>query len=122
MNHNSRRRLVVFCILTLAFVVSAFGQDYKPFLGKWSMTSESGGDPVTWTLVLKETDGKLLAVLASDQGEQPAKGTSFADGTLKFSAPYQGEDYDIELKLADGKLVGTWSGNGDSGKTSGTKL
>jgi hypothetical protein len=115
-------RVVAFFLLAIVSAVSMLAQDYKPWLGKWSMTSETGGDPVTWTLVLKEADGKLAAVLASDQGEQPALNTTFVDGVLKFRAPYQGEDYDIVLKMAAEKLDGTWSGGGDSGKTSGTRL
>jgi hypothetical protein len=45
-----------------------------------------------------------------------------ADGSkIHLRAPYKGEEYDIDLKLVDGKLVGTWSGNGDSGETKGEK-
>ena len=111
-----------FCFVTCTVIFSALGQDYKPLVGKWDMTSETNDDPVKWTLVLKETDGKLTAILASDGGEQPAKDFSYADGVIKFKAPYQGEDYDIELKAVSGKLDGTWSGGGNSGKTSGIKI
>ncbi len=48
--------------LLLALVILAFSlsaqSDYKSFVGKWNMTSETDGDPVHWTLVLKDTDGK----------------------------------------------------------------
>jgi hypothetical protein len=116
------QRMVAVFLLTCAVVVSALGQDYKTLIGKWNMTSETSVDPVKWTLVLKESDGKLAAFLATDGGEQPAKDFTYADGVLKFKAPYQGEDYDIELKVTTGKLDGTWSGGGNSGKTSGTKI
>jgi hypothetical protein len=88
------------------------------------MISETnGGDPVNWTLMLKDSDGKLTAVLATDQGEQPAKDFTYTHGVLKFEAPYQGNYYDIKLKATPGgKLDGTWSGGGDSGETSGTKM
>jgi hypothetical protein len=102
-------------------VVCAPGQDYKALIGKWNMTSETGGDPVKWTLVLKEADGKLTGFLATDEEEQAAKDFTYADGVLKFKAPYQGEYYDIELKVAGEKLDGTWTGGGDTGKTSGAK-
>jgi hypothetical protein len=46
--------------------------------------------------------------------------TSSGD-TIKFKVPYEGADYDIDLKATDDMLVGTWSGGGNSGKTSGTK-
>ena len=44
-----------------------------------------------------------------------------AEGRIRFKAPYQGEDYNIDLTMDGDKLVGTWSGNGDSGKTSGER-
>jgi hypothetical protein len=122
MTHTVIQRILSIFLLTCMAVVSLLGQDYKTMIGKWTMTSETNGDPVTWTLVLKEQDGKLTAFLATDEAEQPAKDFTYADGVLKFKAPYQGEDYDIELKAIGGKLDGTWTGGGDSGKTSGTKI
>jgi hypothetical protein len=116
------RRFFALCLAIMVLTVSAPAQDYKPLIGKWNMTSESSeGDPVEWTLILKQSEGKLTAGLATAEGEQPAKDLTFADGVLKFKAPYQGSDYDIELKATADKLDGTWSGGGDSGKTSGTK-
>jgi hypothetical protein len=116
------RRLFALCLAAMVLVVSAPGQDYKPLIGKWSMTSESSGDPVQWTLILKDSEGKLTASLDTGEGEQPAKDLTYVDGLLKFKAPYQDVDYDIELKAIEDKLTGTWSGGGDSGKTSGTKI
>lgn len=115
------RRFFVLCLAIMVLAVSAPAQDYKPLIGNWNMTSESDGDPVKWTLILKESEGKLTADLGTAEGKQPAKDLTFADGVLKFKAPYQGADYDIELKATADKLDGTWSGGGDSGRTSGTK-
>lgn len=115
-------RLLVLACLIGCFAVSMLAQDYKGLLGKWSMVSETdGGDVVNWTLVLKDANGQLTAFLSGEGGEQPTKSFSYTDGVLKFKVPYQGEDYDIELKATPEKLNGTWSGGGDSGKTSGTK-
>ena len=121
MTHNKTRRILTVCLLACIVIVSALGQDYKALIGKWNMTSETDSDSVNWTLVLKENDGKLTATLATDQGEMPAKDFNFVDGVLKFKAPYEGQDYDIELKATQGKLDGSWSGGGASGKTTGTK-
>jgi hypothetical protein len=116
------RRFFALCLAVMVLAVSAPGQDYKPLIGKWNMTSESSdGDPIKWTLILKETEGKLTAALDTDEGEQSAKDFTFADGVLKFKAPYQGVDYDIELKATADKLDGKWSGENNSGKTWGTK-
>lgn len=116
------RRLVLSYLAACLFALAAFAQDYKALLGKWSMTSETdGGESVNWTLVLKDDDGKLAAYLSADSGEQAAKNFSYKDGVLKFEAPYQGDYYDLDLKVSGDKLDGTWSGNGDSGRTTGVK-
>jgi hypothetical protein len=115
------RRFFAFCLGLMVLAASAHGQDYKSLLGKWNMTSESNGDPVKWTLTLTESGGKLAGSLGAGEGEQPAKDLTFADGVLKFQAPYQGSYYAIELKATADKLDGTWDGGSDSGKTYGTK-
>lgn len=122
MVHNSIKRTLAVCLMACVAVISLMGQDYKTFLGKWNMTSETSGDPVQWTLILKDSSGQLAGFLTTDAGEQPIKGLTYADGVLKFKAPYQGAEYDIELKVTAEKLDGKWSGGGDSGKTSGTKV
>jgi hypothetical protein len=121
MPHNLIQRLLALCLLTCLAAFSALAQDYKALLGKWDMTSETDADPVKWTLILKETDGKLTGSLSAGDQEVLVKNFSYADGVLKFKVPYEGQDYDIELKSAADKLVGPWSGDGNSGRTSGTK-
>jgi len=116
------RFILAFCLLAGFSAMSLLAQDHKALLGKWSMTSETEGDALHWTLILKDTDdGKLTASLVADDNEIPAKDCTFADGVVKFKAPYEGEDYDIELKADGDKLTGTWSGGGNSGRTTGTK-
>lgn len=122
MARRKLQRVTAVCLLTVLTVFSVSAQDYKALIGRWSMASENeGGDPVNWTLVLKDSDGKLSGSLAAGEGEQIAKNFSYENGVLRFKAPYQGQDYDIELKVVAGKLDGTWSGGGNSGKTSGAK-
>jgi hypothetical protein len=121
MNARILRRLLALCLLTCMVAFCALAQDYKSLLGKWEMTSETDSDPVTWTLVLKDTDGKLIGVLMAGDNEMIAQGFSYAEGILKFKAPYQGEDYTIELKQSGEKLIGGWIGGGNSGRTSGKK-
>jgi hypothetical protein len=114
-------RFLALCLVLMVLAVSAHGQDYKPLLGKWNMTSESTEDPVKWTLTLQASEGKLTGTMSTGEGEQAAKDLTFVDGVLKFQAPYQGSYYDIELKATADKLEGTWDGGGDSGKTYGTR-
>jgi hypothetical protein len=113
--------IFLICIALAMTAVSARAQDYKSLLGKWNMTSETDGDPVVWMLVLKESDGRLMAALGTAEGAPAAKDFTYVDGVLKFKVPYQGEYYDIELKANGEKLDGRWSGKGDSGKTLGVK-
>ncbi len=123
MHRESTRRLF---LAVLALFVTAFAlqarDDSKPLVGKWNMVSITpDGESLKWTLIVREVDGKLTGALASEDGEASTKDFSFANGVVKFEAPYQGEYYEIELKFADGQLNGTWSNGSDSGKTSGTK-
>jgi hypothetical protein len=122
MSNKLIQRILTLCALACIALVFSLAQDYKPLLGKWTMTSETDQDAVKWILVLKEADGHLTASVAVEDQEQPTKSFTYADGVLKFKVPYQDEDYDIELKASPDKLVGTWSGGGNSGKTTGVKM
>jgi len=121
MAHKITFRIAAVLLAAFVAIVAALGQDAKSLAGKWNMVSETEDEPVKWTLILKEADGKLTALLTTDSGEETAKDFTYADGVLKFKAPYQGNYYDIELKPVGETLAGTWSGGGSSGKTSGTK-
>jgi hypothetical protein len=115
------RRVVLLALATLLIAAFAFGADENALLGKWNMVSESSDGSLQWVLNVKQTDGKLSATLNSDNGDAAVEGFTYENGVVRFKAPYQGELYDIELKLADSKLEGTWSGGGSSGRTYGTK-
>lgn len=116
------RRILVIALAVCVVSLCIGAQDHGTLVGKWSMTSESDDGSVAWTLTIKEDGGKLTGMLATDGPETPAKNLTFTDGVLKFVAPYQGADYDIELRLQTDKLIGTWSGGGNDGKTSGMKV
>jgi hypothetical protein len=115
------RKLLALGVLTLLIAAFCLAQDNAALAGKWNMTSETSGDPVHWTLVLKDEGGKLTGFLTTDQSEQAAKGFKYEGSVITFKAPYEGEDYDIRLRLVGDKLDGTWSGGGGSGRTIGTK-
>ena len=115
------QKILALCVLTLLTATFCLAQDNAALAGKWNMTSETNGDPVQWTLVLKNENGTLTGFLTTDESEQPAKDFKYEGGVITFKAPYQGQDYDIQLKLVGDKLDGTWSGGGDSGRTTGTK-
>jgi hypothetical protein len=90
--------------------------------GKWKMDSTTpDGNHVYWSLSIIDKDGSYSALIGSEEGEAAAKDFKVDGSKIHLRAPYQGEEYDVDLKLVDGKLVGTWSGNGDSGETKGEK-
>jgi hypothetical protein len=121
MSVSALRRFVVMTVVALVLAAYAFAENQAGLVGKWNMTSESTGDPLSWVLVIKEADGKLTGSLSSPDGEASVKELTYTDGVLRFKAPYQEQYYDVELKYTGNKLDGTWSGNGDSGRTYGTK-
>lgn len=94
----------------------------KDLIGKWNMVSITpDGDEIPWTLSITYQDGKYSATTGSREGEAEAKDVQIDASTVHLRVPYQGAEYSIDLKLKDNKLVGTWSGNGDSGDTKGEK-
>lgn len=108
--------------LTIFSTILAFAQKTDPLVGKWKMSSTTpDGDQVPWTLTITYADGKYAATAAAGEGEGPVSELK-VDGTkLHFRVPYQGNEYDIDLKLEGDSLAGTWSGGGSSGETKGQK-
>jgi hypothetical protein len=117
----------IFLFLLSAIVLPAkqagSKSEAKALVGSWKMTSTTpDGDSISWTLRVNDSNGKLTAFITGVDGtEQPVKDLDTAEGKIRFKVPYQGEDYDINLTMDGDHLVGTWSGNGDSGKTSGVR-
>lgn len=92
------------------------------FEGVWRMTSLTpDGDSVPWRLTLKEQGGKLVGTIGGEQGDAPLSNLKVEGSKIHFTTPYDGEDYDQDLEMEGTKLVGTWSGNGNSGKTTGER-
>lgn len=90
--------------------------------GVWKMSSLTpDGESVAWQLTVKQTEGKWTATLSGDEGELPVKNLTVTGSKMHFTTPYQGQDYDQDLQLEGEKLVGTWTGDGDSGKTTGER-
>jgi hypothetical protein len=125
MNPFQKLRRVSLCLAALAILSasSLLAQTgNKPLVGTWNLVATTpDGDKVPFGLIIKEQDGKLTGTLKFDTDEGEAKDFSVADGVIKFQAPYQGNFYDIEMKLVEGKLTGKWHGTDSEGEISGTK-
>lgn len=115
------RRLLAASFIGFLSCVCASAQRFDDILGKWSMTSDTDEQPVKWSMRVSGTASKPVAMLSTEEGEQPARDVAYSKGTLTFKVTYEGQEYTIDLKYMDGKLDGSWNGNGNSGKTTGTK-
>lgn len=61
-------KILALCVLTFLTASFSLAQDNAALAGKWNMTSETDGDPVHWTLLLKAVDGKLTGSLNVNEG------------------------------------------------------
>ena len=101
--------LVLICAAMLAPSV-AWAQDAKAFLGDWVLTIEGRRGPQERPLTIKDTDGKLSAVLGGGRGgdvtinDVTVKGS---EATLKFTQTTQQGDIPVvmTLTLKDGALT-----------------
>jgi hypothetical protein len=104
-----RSLLVLLCAIMLAPAV-AWAQDAKAFLGDWVLTIEGRRGPQERPLSIKDTGGKLSAVLGGGRGgdititDVTVKGS---EATLKYNQ--QGPNGEIPvvmtLTLKDGALT-----------------
>jgi hypothetical protein len=100
---------VLICAVMLAPAIAS-AQDAKAFLGDWVLTVEGRRGPQERPLTIKETDGKLSAVLGGGRGgdvtitDVTVKGS---DATLKWTQDMQGNSVPIVMTLTmkDGALT-----------------
>ena len=117
-----KMRAAVLVIFFLCAGLASAG-DGQGLAGKWKMASTTpDGGTVDWTLTMKHEGEAWIATVGAHDSEAPAKEVKVDGATLHMKTPYGGEFYDVDLKLDGEKLAGKWSGNGDSGATSGTRI
>ena len=100
---------VLICAAMLAPAIAS-AQDAKAFLGDWVLTIEGRRGPQERPLTIKETDGKLSAVLGGGRGgdvtitDVTVKGS---EATMKWSQDMQGNAVPVvmTLTLKDGMLT-----------------
>lgn len=105
-----RSLLVLLCAVLLAPAIS-WAQDAKAFLGDWVLTIEGRRGPQERPLSIKDTGGKLSAVLGGGRGgdvtitDVTVKGS---EAVLKWNQATQQGDIPIVMTLTlqkDGTLV-----------------
>ena len=105
-----RKSLAVLICAVMLAPAMAWAQDAKAFLGDWVLTVEGRRGPQERPLTIKETDGKLSAVLGGGRGgdttitDVTVKGS---EATLKWTQDMQGNSLPIvmTLTLKDGALT-----------------
>jgi hypothetical protein len=115
--------LAIPALILLSLVASnAAAQQSGSLAGEWKMVSSTpDGTEVPWTLTIRFKDGGYSASMSTGQGEEAPRNFKVDGDNVSLGVTYEGDDYDIKLKYSEGKLVGTWSGNGNSGDTKGER-
>ena len=116
-------------LLIIAFLALSFGApvsraaDTAALAGKWKMASITpDGSTIDWTLTLKQEGDAWTATVGGVGPEAAAKEVKVDGASVHMKTPYNDEYYDLDLKLDGDKLTGKWSGNGDSGVTTGARI
>jgi hypothetical protein len=114
-------RMLVLCFI-LAFIGGATAQQDKKAAAKGAVNGHYQGtaknraeETIQVTFELAEKEGTMSGMIRSDHGDFTITGGSHTgdDVTLEFNAG--GPTGTITLKLAEGKLSGTWSAGDDGG-------
>lgn len=100
---------IVICAVMLAPAL-AWAQDAKAFVGDWVLTVEGRRGPQERPLTIKDTAGKLSAVLGGGRGGDVTitdVTVTGSDATLKWSQDIQGNSVPVvmTLTLKDGALI-----------------
>jgi hypothetical protein len=95
----------------------------SPIVGAWSCTSTTAdGNDATWTLSVKEQDGKLTAAVEDSSIGDIVISNFKADGNdITFNAETGGAGYSVKLTVKGDSLEGTFEGDQASGTIKGTK-
>jgi hypothetical protein len=123
MRASALQRLFTFSFaFMLCYLGVCYAQQSKELAGKWNMVSTTpDGDQISWVLQIRHENGNYTATVDGQDGSSAAKDFRVENGKVHFRTTYQDQDYDIDLTIEENRLIGTWSGNGDSGETKGTK-
>ena len=100
----------------------AEAQQSSSLAGQWKMISSSpDGNEISWTLTIRYKDGSYSASMSTGQGDEQPRNFKVDGDDVSMGVTYEGDEYEIKLKRSGDKLVGTWSGNGNSGDTKGER-
>ncbi len=116
MNRASALLVALALLLACASVQAA----ENPAVGAWKVVS-FGFEGATWTLTVKEQNGKLSGSIAGDYGRYQLMNPKLNGGTFTFRV-YVGEDiYEAEGKISGKSMQGVYLGPEGKGTFKGDK-
>jgi hypothetical protein len=119
---SSALLMAIFLMLGF-YTVAAHAADAPGLAGKWKMASITpDGSTVAWTLTMKHEGDTWTATVGGNDADAPAKEVKVDGASLHMKTPYNGDYYDVNLKLDGDKLTGKWSSDNDSGATTGARI
>lgn len=116
--HRRMALHVILAALTSAVVLAAD----SAAVGTWQLVSDSpGGEQYTWTLVIKDENGKLSGTLSGGPGQYPVLEPKLEGEVFTCKVTIDEQTYAIQARIADNKFDGTWKGPGSQGTIKGKK-
>jgi hypothetical protein len=112
------RRLAIIPILfVMALGVTLYGQNKSnssPIVGTWTCVAHGGenGD-IPFTLYIGHSNKGYAGTVSAEQGDTDLTTVTFKDNHLKITIDTGDSDYVLTGTLADGKLSGEWSRDGE---------
>jgi hypothetical protein len=112
------RRLAIIPILcVMALGVALYGRNKSkssPIVGTWTCVAHGGenGD-IPFTLYIEHSSKGYTGTVSAEQGDTDLTSVMFNDDHLKITIDTGDSNYLLTGTLADGKLSGEWSRDGE---------
>jgi hypothetical protein len=116
------RTLTLFLTVLLFASVAAWAVDNAAVVGQWDVVStDDAGQPMNWTLTVKDDGGKLTGTLSGDAGEVPLIDAKLDGNTFSFKIVVNEATYITEGTIDGKKFEGKYKGPESAGTVKGTK-
>ncbi|MGC9951467.1 MAG: hypothetical protein ABSF64_34360 [Bryobacteraceae bacterium] len=115
------RTLTLFLTILLFASVAAWAAD-NAVVGTWDVVStDDAGQPMNWTLTVKDDGGKLSGTLSGDAGELPLVDAKLDGNAFSFKVVVNDTTYTTEGTVSGNKFDGKYKGPEGAGTVKGTK-
>jgi hypothetical protein len=113
--------LALLAALLLAPLASPAVAGDDDALGTWDIVAQTPQGEMTAVLTLTRAEGALKAEIELGGVPRTVRNEKVTDGVLTMQVMYDGTYYNVEAKLDEDTMEGTWSGGGDSGTLKATR-